>query len=413
MTIIHDRRAPSAPVINNCDGECEFSGHSFRQRGLFPLPCVGSSLQARSGLSRGCQRRAGRRNQLHQRVSEMTCALNSLYGVEGFPPAQRVSPAQSEAQRVLHRAAEAFTPPISRVSPQEALRALLRSSAVYGDGSSTAPYRADLLALPESSVQASPVQDLVRSEDSEYLVGFKEKILLSSEEFRETVASQGHVRVHVDPAFKRARVYKRFIWRLVSLGMVRLSLDAECECGVFCVWKKNGMQRLIVDARSINQRCRRPPPVRLCSGDGLGRLELPQEMHLHVAQADVDNCFHRMRMPTEIQRWFSLPRISAADLGGVRIGGEYFNDDTPVFPLLETLPMGFTWSLFFAQSAHETIVERNAGLKPADRITDFAPGATSQNWGQLSPTICGQLCCIGRRPRVPYKDKRESERFDG
>ena len=123
---------------------------------------------------------------------------------------------------------------------------------------------------------------------------------MSSEEFRETVASEGRVRVHVDPALQRASVYKRFIWRLVSLGMVRLSLDAECECGVFCVWKKNGMQRVVVDARSINQRCRRPPPVRLCSGDGLGRLELPQEMHLHVAQADVDNCFHRMRMPAEM-----------------------------------------------------------------------------------------------------------------
>ena len=99
MTIIYDRRVPSSPVIDNNDGKQEFNRHSFRQRGLFPLPCAGSTLQARSGLSRGCQRRAGRRYQLHQRVSEMTCALNSLYGVEGFPPAQHVSPAQSEAQK--------------------------------------------------------------------------------------------------------------------------------------------------------------------------------------------------------------------------------------------------------------------------------------------------------------------------
>ena len=117
------------------------------------------------------------------------------------------------------------------------------------------PHRADLLALPESSVRATPVQDLVRREDSEYFVGLKEKILLSSEEFRETAASEGHARVHVDPALKRASVYKRLIWRLVSLGMVRLSLDAECECGVFCVWNKNGKQRVIVNARSNNQRC--------------------------------------------------------------------------------------------------------------------------------------------------------------
>ena len=68
----------------------------------------------------------------------------------------------------------------------------------------------DLLALPESSVRAAPVQNLVRPEDSEYLAGFKEKILLSSEEFRDTVASEGHARVHVDPALKRASVY--WVW---------------------------------------------------------------------------------------------------------------------------------------------------------------------------------------------------------
>ena len=128
------------------------------------------------------------------------------------------------------------------------------------------------------------------------------------------------------------------------------------------------MQRVIVDARSINQRCRRPPSVRLCSGDGLARLELLPEMH--VAQADVDSCFHRMRMPTEMQRWCSLPHIIAANLGGVRIGELYLDDNTPIVPLLETLPMGFTWSLFFAQSAHEAILEQHSGLK---RTTDFAP----------------------------------------
>ena len=146
-----------------------------------------------------CRQRAG--------VSEMPHALNSLYGVEDYAAAQRTSPAQDEACRMLP----------SRVPPQETLRALLRSSAVYGDGSSTAP---EFLALPDSGVQATPVQEIVRREDSEYLVGFKEKILLSSEEFRETVGSEGPARVHVDPALKRASVYKRFIWRLVSLGMV-------------------------------------------------------------------------------------------------------------------------------------------------------------------------------------------------
>ena len=75
--------------------------------------------------------------------------------------------------RALHRDEEAFTPHVTRVPALEALRALLRSSAVYGGASSTAPNRADLLASSDSSVRATPVQDLVRCENSEYLVGFE------------------------------------------------------------------------------------------------------------------------------------------------------------------------------------------------------------------------------------------------
>ena len=119
-------------------------------------------------LSRRCRQRAGRRR---ERVSDMARALNSLHGVEDFPAATRSSPALDETRRILYRAAEAFSPPVSRDPRQEALRALLRTSAVYGDGSSTAPHRAELLALPDLSVQATLVQDLVRREDSECLVG--------------------------------------------------------------------------------------------------------------------------------------------------------------------------------------------------------------------------------------------------
>ena len=114
-----------------------------------------------------CRQRAGRRRELSTRVSEMARALNSRYGVEDFPAATRSSPAQEETRRILCRAAEGFSPPVSTDPPQEAVRALLRTSTVYGDGSSTAPYRAELLALPASSAQATPVQDLVRREDSE------------------------------------------------------------------------------------------------------------------------------------------------------------------------------------------------------------------------------------------------------
>ena len=169
---------------------CTNSSISSRQRGLFPLPCENDVKQLPGRLSRECRQRAGQRRELSTRASEMACALNSLHGVEDFFAATRSGPAQEETRRILYRAAEAISPPVSRDPPWEALRALLRTSAVYDDGTNTTYYRAELLALLDSSVQATHVHDLVRREDSEYLLGFKEKILLSSEEFNETVGSE-------------------------------------------------------------------------------------------------------------------------------------------------------------------------------------------------------------------------------
>ena len=103
-------------------------------------------------------------------------------------------------------------------------------------------------------------------------------------------------------------------------------------------------------------------------------------------------------MPTEMQRWFSLPRLSAANIGGVRIGDELLDDDRPIFPLLETLLMGFSWSLCFAQSAHEAIVEEQAGLSGGDRLTDFAPGRRLKSGGAARLRCVSNFAATGGDP---------------
>ena len=105
-----------------------------------------------------------------------------------------------------------------------------------------------------------------------------------------------------------------------------------------------------------------------------------------------------MRVPTEMQRWFSLPRISAANFGGVRIGDEFLDDDTPIFLLPETLPMGFSWSLFFAQSAHEAIGEEQAGLNGGDRLTDFVPGRRLKSGGMAQLQHADNFAALGGDP---------------
>ena len=105
MTLTRCNGPPSAPVGAVEDGMHEFKAHGSRQRGLFPVPCENGVSKTRGGLSRGCRQRAG---DVENFVSESQRwhALNSLYGVEDFPAAQRTSPAQDEYVRQRHAVAK-------------------------------------------------------------------------------------------------------------------------------------------------------------------------------------------------------------------------------------------------------------------------------------------------------------------
>ena len=159
------------------DSDC-MPGHSGRQRGLFPLPFIEDISVLDRRLSRGVRQRLGIRRKLAQRTNEMIEALNSLYGVGGFAAPVRSSPAQSVSVGYLAKVAKEFDLVATRPRAQEALSELLRSSAVYRDGSTTAPYRESLLSLPGFVGGAPLVSTLVRPEDQEYLMGIQREGLV-------------------------------------------------------------------------------------------------------------------------------------------------------------------------------------------------------------------------------------------
>ena len=127
---------------------------------------------------------------------------------------------------------------------------------------------------------------------------------------------------------------------MMSRGMSRV-LDCEEErVGLFAVWKEKGrQQRLIVDARRANARFRQPPGCRLLSSEGFAACEvdlgdtagmdedeverLLSLTQVFVGEADVKDCFHRMRVPLWMSRYFALPGVTAKCLGlvGSELGG--------------------------------------------------------------------------------------------
>ena len=172
--------------------------------------------------------------------------------MEVLPAALGRSRAHEKARRVPHRSAvnlsiETFSVTRSSCTTVGSPSGAYAYFRLYGDGSSTAPHRAKLLVLPDSSVQDTPVQDFARLGDSDILVGFKEKILLSSEELHGAVASEGLGRVHIDPALMRESVYKHFIGRLISLGALDFSWFWRRSAKFFRCWlSQNSRQQFNV-----------------------------------------------------------------------------------------------------------------------------------------------------------------------
>jgi len=159
--------------------------------------------------------------------------------------------------------------------------------------------------------------------------------------------------------------YAAIIRRMFSLGMVRFVVHPEVVNGCFGAPKSDGKIRFVVDGRPAKAVFVPCPHMEMTSPDQLARLEVPAGQVLHVAKADLDNMFHRIRVPDWMVPYFGLPAVRAADVGV----GDDFGDDTMVHPCCTTLPMGWSHSAYLAQVAHEHVISTHTTLAPADRIT--------------------------------------------
>jgi hypothetical protein len=84
-----------------------------------------------------------------------------------------------------------------------------------------------------------------------------------------------------------------------------------------------------------------------------------------VAKVDLDNFYHRLTLPMWMRPYFALPPVRAGLVGLAALHGA----DTLVYPCCTTLPMGWSHSVYLAQTAHEHILDTCTSLKAEDRIT--------------------------------------------
>ena len=85
---------------------------------------------------------------------------------------------------------------------------------------------------------------------------------------------------------------------------------------------------------------------------------------LFLGISDIDNCFQRLRLPGTLLDWFALgPTFTVRELGvvGLVFDGVTLGPDREVTVASAMAPMGFSWSLYFAQRTSEHIFGASLG----------------------------------------------------
>lgn len=167
--------------------------------------------------------------------------------------------------------------------------------------------------------------------------------------------------------------YVALIKRMMDLNMLSFTQQPMAINGMFAVDKDAGESlRLIIDARRANSMSSPPPSCPLPTPDLVAKLQAPHDKPLYTAKVDLDNFYHRLRLPDAWHPWFALPPIRVGDPGIGLINGYKLGDI--VYPCCATLPMGWSHSVFLAQAIHEHLIDTQVpGLPRADRIIRETP----------------------------------------
>lgn len=209
--------------------------------------------------------------------------------------------------------------------------------------------------------------------------GYEYSLLRALGEVQELDARPGPVEAHVDPSLnKRRRVNLRRVRRLLKAGLARVSRSCQSDVGLYPLGKGNGKQRMIWDSSLANRIVLEPPGVSLLTAEGMGRFEddanddMPEliadedEAELAIGITDGKVCFQRLKFGETLtgnglSEFYGHPKVAAGEMGVSEVKRVAVTPNTPLWPLATSLPMRWTWSLFFCQYA-------NSGLMPQDRF---------------------------------------------
>ena len=179
--------------------------------------------------------------------------------------------------------------------------------------------------------------------------------------------------------------------------MVTISQAPKVTNGVFTVRKEGTDQRLIIDCRRSNAHFCLPPKVNLPNPSHLTQLHLPQHCSLYVGKSDISNYYHQLRLPPWLVPFFGIPSFTLQEMLSLNLDPSLFspsmdnnnnnNNNTLFTPCCTTLPMGWSHSVFVAQSIHEHILYDEGTIQAGDSVLNDSSGSF------LNDRVL-HLCCV-------------------
>ena len=287
------------------------------------------------------------------------------------------------------------------------MREILKARDLYSlEPASLASFDFDKVKILHRDLNIRPLRGELPPAARGYLQNFREFIEKTEEELEVERAEGQSFVPYWDPRLRASRRERlRLYQRLQKQGLLSFRRKVKALAALFVVKKKDGMQRLIVDARQACAAHRPPPLTRLGSvrcmaeldlsdprlrSSGFGELAPPAPFG---QEGDVGDCFYNFSIP-ELGSWFGLDDpMDTSELQQAGLLPSFIWDDsveglTPVregevlYPVVEALCMGWSWALFFANEAVAWRVSRTGpgdgsdALRERQPVPDIRPGHT-------------------------------------
>ena len=326
---------------------------------------------------------------LHEpsRVFETVKALNKLGGHQFMnsqqQPHRPPTAVQSMTLQRIGEAVDTAGPCPEDLDGPSSLRELMRSHNQYGDPNNLATFEMSKLKILRSKLQPKSLDQLLPPNILPILNRKSTMIERDPQEVANELSRNPHAcpkAPYWDPVLRHCP-HKRaeLIAGLARVGVIGFRRSIKSQVGLFFVKKKDpAWIRMVIDARIANFHHKDPPTTRLGSCSSYVDLELSDDAlmekfpHMNPseigygAELDVADCFWQFRLDS-MAEWFGIQFPKPMSFWKqFNVGDHGYSDNDVVFPVIAAIPMGWKWSLFFANEVVASIGRQSCLDRPLE-----------------------------------------------